>query len=74
MVDVPEVVAVTPQSADVTVYCVVVASPLDAGAVQDAVASTSLADTPVGTPGTFASVTALDEFETSLVATQFVTS
>ncbi len=62
IVDVPAVVAVKPPGEDVTVYCVIDAPPLDAGAVHETVASALplAAYTPIGAPGTVAGITALD--------------
>ena len=72
--EVPAVVAVTLPGEEVTVYCVIDAPPSDAGAVQETSASAlpPVADTPVGTPGTVAGVTALEALDADPVPSLLV--
>ena len=72
--EVPDIIAVTLPGEEVTVYCVIGAPPLDAGAVQETVASAlpPVADTPVGAPGTVAGVTEVDASEDGPVPIELV--
>ena len=69
-----ERVQVLASGVEVTVYCIIAAPPLPAGAVQatEACALPGVAETPVGAPGTVRGVTGTDGAEGSLVPAAFV--
>ena len=74
MREVPDAEPLILPGEDVTVYWVIAAPPLDAGAVQDTVAWVlpPVADTLAGAPGTVAGVTALEAVDADPVPTLLV--